>query len=172
MACFIIALVFGILPAKVKGCGQNPTFMGLANAFSGGLFLAISLYHILPDVVEEYDTWKTENEFNSKLPLPYMLCFFGYVFILLIDRVMFDSHTLFGDDHGHGHGHGDSHGQTQEHTHILKSSNINDDVSIVESERHGEHSQLGNDPAGQKLISNLKKSMSTNLDGSVKRSFI
>ena len=54
---FAISLVFGILPAKVKKCGRNPKFMSIANAFSGGLFLAIALVHILPDVVREYGEW-------------------------------------------------------------------------------------------------------------------
>ena len=51
---FAIALGFGVLPAKVKSCGRNPKFMSMANSFSGGLFLAIALIHILPDVIKEY----------------------------------------------------------------------------------------------------------------------
>lgn len=54
---FAIALFFGVLPAKVKSCGRNPKFMSMANAFSGGLFLAIALVHILPDVVKDYGKW-------------------------------------------------------------------------------------------------------------------
>jgi zinc transporter 1/2/3 len=54
-AIFIIAFVSGILPAKIKGCGTNKTFMGLANSFSGGLFLAIALVHVLPEVTDEYN---------------------------------------------------------------------------------------------------------------------
>ena len=47
----------GVIPAKVERCKQSPTFLGLANAFSGGLFLAIALIHILPEVVNEYNEW-------------------------------------------------------------------------------------------------------------------
>ncbi len=54
---FCVALGFGVLPAKVKKCGRNPTFMSMANSFSGGLFLAIALVHILPDVVKEWAEW-------------------------------------------------------------------------------------------------------------------
>jgi solute carrier family 39 (zinc transporter), member 1/2/3 len=60
---FLVALGFGILPAKVKSCGRNPKFMSMANSFSGGLFLAIALVHILPDVVKDW------NKYNEK-PLP------------------------------------------------------------------------------------------------------
>ena len=92
--------------------------MSLANSFSGGLFLAIALVHILPDVVGDYAEWvekrkvKLETpllgeEEKRPFPLPFVLVFAGYAFILLVDKVMFDSHSLF--DHGHGHGHGHGH---------------------------------------------------------------
>jgi zinc transporter 1/2/3 len=50
-----IAFISGMLPVKIEGCGKNKTFMGLANAFSGGLFLAIALVHVLPEVTEAYN---------------------------------------------------------------------------------------------------------------------
>lgn len=42
---------------------------------------------------------------KAPFPLPYILVFAGYTFILIIDRVMFDSHALFehGDEESHGH---------------------------------------------------------------------
>ncbi len=58
---FCVALGFGVLPAKVKRCGQNPKFMSMANAFSGGLFLAIALIHILPDIVKDWDEYNKEK---------------------------------------------------------------------------------------------------------------
>jgi zinc transporter 1/2/3 len=58
---FLIAFISGLLPAKIKGCGKNPVFMGLANAFSGGLFLAIALVHILPEVTQEYNEYIEEG---------------------------------------------------------------------------------------------------------------
>jgi hypothetical protein len=43
---------------------------------------------------------------KAPFPLPFVLVFAGYSFILIIDRVMFDSHALFEHgDEGHGHGH-------------------------------------------------------------------
>ena len=129
---FAIALGFGILPAKVKSCGRNPKFMSVANSFSGGLFLAIALIHILPDVIKDYEEYlhpepptvvtytksgrpKLGHGEGSDFPLPFMLVFCGYTFILLVDKVMFDSHALFGGhDHGHGHGHGEEEGHNHE----------------------------------------------------------
>ena len=47
---FILTIVAGMLPVKVKACKESQTFLGLANAFSGGLFLSIALFHVLPEV--------------------------------------------------------------------------------------------------------------------------
>jgi zinc transporter ZupT len=127
---FGIALGFGILPAKVKSCGRNPRFMSMANSFSGGLFLAIALIHILPDVINDYHNHlhpepepvtyitnksgrRLREEPKADFPLPFMLVFCGYTFILLVDKVMFDSHALFGG-HDHGNGHGE---EKEEHGH-------------------------------------------------------
>lgn len=49
---FAIGLGSGVLPAKVPRCGKNKKFMSMANAFSGGLFLAIALVHVLPEVTD------------------------------------------------------------------------------------------------------------------------
>lgn len=178
-AAFAIAMFFGILPAKVKACKESPKFLGLANAFSGGLFLAIALIHLLPEAAEHYNEWYEHNHSHDDpddphdhlqhgdghghdhdhppVPLPYILVFLGYVLILLIDKVMFDSHALF-DDHGHshihhhhGHGHGHSHGH--------------------------KHEKLTTDPAARKLMASIKKSMikaeeDIKAGGSIKKSMI
>ena len=111
--CFIVVVFFltiiaGILPVYVKACKESPTFLGLANAFSGGLFLAIGLFHILPEVSDQYiEYYEGLNEGQEpKFPLPFMLAFAGYTVVLMVDKVMFDSHSLFEGEHGHGHGHG------------------------------------------------------------------
>ena len=54
----------------------------------------------------------THSGGKPPFPLPFVLVFAGYSFILIIDRVMFDSHALF--EHGHdeekgGHAHKDEH---------------------------------------------------------------
>jgi len=102
---FAIAVVFGVLPVKVKACKESPRFLGIANAFSGGLFLSIALIHILPEAAEKFEAWWVANNDGQAppVPLPYILVFCGYTFILLVDKVMFDSHALFDDGHGHGH---------------------------------------------------------------------
>lgn len=134
-AVFLISFVSGVLPLKIKGCGSNnPLFMSVANAFSGGLFLAIALIHILPEVAMEYEHYVEDHHESAAIhtlirtgqvslmarngseiwnpssnkgvislhghgeshpfPLPYVLAFAGYALILLIDKVLFDSHEL------------------------------------------------------------------------------
>ena len=49
------------------------------------------------------------------MPIPFFLLVCGYSFILIIDKVLFDTHAILGhdgDDHGHGEAedHGHNHG--------------------------------------------------------------
>ena len=61
--------------------------------------------HIMPEAVEDYSELHEEDESNGVkvFPLPYLIFFCGYTLILVIDRVLFDSHALFEDDHHGGH---------------------------------------------------------------------
>jgi len=98
---FLLAMVAGNLPARTRRCRESPTFLGIANSFSGGVFLAIAFIHILPEAVRDYGIEE------GKFPLPFLLVFVGYAFILTIDKVLFDTHAAFGhddeydDDHKH-----------------------------------------------------------------------
>jgi zinc transporter 1/2/3 len=109
---FFIALGAGLVPIKVKACARNVEVLGIANAFAGGVFLSIALMHILPEAVETYEhylnpdhdhyfKWKSgvPNHGDAAFPVPYFLVFCGYVLILLVDKVLFDTHSLV--DHGH-----------------------------------------------------------------------
>ena len=58
--------------------------------------------HIMPEQVENYDKIPRDPD-TRVFPLPYLIFFLGYTFILVIDRVLFDSHALFDDDDHHGH---------------------------------------------------------------------
>ena len=51
---FIEAFFMGILPVKVKRCRNSLTALGIANAFAGGVFIAIALLHIMPEQVEAW----------------------------------------------------------------------------------------------------------------------
>lgn len=80
-------------------------WLGLANAFSGGIFLGIALFHLLPESCERFEAAITEGLW-AKLPNAYFLAFMSYSLILFVEKVAFDSHSLIQHDHGDGHGHG------------------------------------------------------------------
>mmetsp|Transcript_22728 Transcript_22728/g.16097 ORF Transcript_22728/g.16097 Transcript_22728/m.16097 type:complete len:131 (-) Transcript_22728:280-672(-) len=92
---FLEALLSGLFPSLNRNCRESPKCLGIANAFSGGVFIAIAFVHILPESAEGYADLKGDDAF----PLPYLLFFCGYSLILLLDKVMFDTHALFDEAH-------------------------------------------------------------------------
>ncbi len=51
---FLVTLVFGLLPYKWNFLRKFTLFMGLLNAFSGGMFLSMGVVHILPEAIATY----------------------------------------------------------------------------------------------------------------------
>ena len=49
VAAFLEAIIMGIIPVKSKSFRESPKVLGIANAFSGGVFIAIALMHIMPE---------------------------------------------------------------------------------------------------------------------------
>jgi zinc transporter ZupT len=97
---FFEALLSGYFPTWSKTCRESPKILGIANSFAAGVFIAIALVHILP---EEADIWAGLHPPEADpFPLPYFLMFCGYCLILVIDKVMFDTHALFDNDDEHG----------------------------------------------------------------------
>jgi len=50
ISIFLINLIFGLVPLFCKKCILNSSFIGIANAFSGGIFLSTGLFHLIPEV--------------------------------------------------------------------------------------------------------------------------
>ena len=46
---FLEGFISGMIPTWSKSCRESPKILGIANAFAGGVFLAIALMHILPE---------------------------------------------------------------------------------------------------------------------------
>ena len=46
---FFEAFFMGLLPVYSKRFTENPRCLGIANSFSAGIFIAISLMHIMPE---------------------------------------------------------------------------------------------------------------------------
>jgi hypothetical protein len=87
-------------------CRKSTKILGLANAFSGGLFMGIALFHLLPESVENFNIYFSKDGENSRwknLPCASFLAFISYSLILLVEKVAFDSHSLTEHDHGDHH---------------------------------------------------------------------
>ena len=101
---FFEAFLAGNAPTWSERCRKSPKFLGIANSFAGGVFLAIACMHILPENIE---SWAKITGRPDSFPLPNLLIFGGYIIILLLDKVLFDSSALFRQDQdskiGHTH---------------------------------------------------------------------
>ena len=115
--CFIVfvffeALIGGMIPTFWTSCRESPLILGIANSFACGLFLAISLIHITPECSEDWaeldiNTHEMpqypglDRQPNDKIfPLPPVMVFVGYTIILMMDKVLFDSKSLFVENKG------------------------------------------------------------------------
>jgi len=77
---------------------ENKLAMGLANAFSGGVFLSLAFGHLIPECVHGFEGM---NE-----ALPYMIVLGGYLLIFFVEKVAFDAHGLMHDCGATHHTHG------------------------------------------------------------------
>ena len=90
----LMAQGFGVMPYFIVKCRTSTKFLSISNAFAGGLFLGIGLFHVLPE----------SNEMLEKslkdVPLAFFCAFLSYALILFVEKVTFNSHSLL---HGHDH---------------------------------------------------------------------
>ena len=63
------AIIMGLIPIKSKKCKESPMVLGIANAFAGGVFIAISLMHMMPEQVESYTEFMEERHHHD----PYLI---------------------------------------------------------------------------------------------------
>jgi zinc transporter ZupT len=87
-----------LIPLQQKGFSQNAKALSIASCFSGGVFLALSMTHLLPESVEHV------AEMNLPAKSPFLACLFGYFLILFVEKVAFDSHGMLHEVVGHAHG--------------------------------------------------------------------
>mmetsp|Transcript_5758 Transcript_5758/g.10278 ORF Transcript_5758/g.10278 Transcript_5758/m.10278 type:complete len:163 (-) Transcript_5758:556-1044(-) len=83
---------------------NNNHWNSLANAFAGGVFLAIGLMHLLPEASENF-----KEVYGSSFPYSSLLAIASFTFVMYIEKVAFDSHQLMS--------HGDKHQDLGNHHH-------------------------------------------------------
>eukprot|EP00921_Rhytidocystis_pertsovi_P014707 GHVQ01023688.1.p2 GENE.GHVQ01023688.1~~GHVQ01023688.1.p2 ORF type:complete len:350 (+),score=37.25 GHVQ01023688.1:379-1428(+) len=90
---FSIGLAGALIPVYLKR--RNLTgVMNMANAFAGGAFLALGIFHILPEAVGDLAASglviRVKDEvYNSA----YLFVFIGYIIVLFCENVLFDPAT-------------------------------------------------------------------------------
>lgn len=97
---FLISLL-GILPLRIPAITKSEARLSYLNCFSAGMFMAIALIHMLPESVEDYEKWVTEENIIRPFPLPFCCVFIGYIIVLCVDRVIM--HNIMEKYHGHHH---------------------------------------------------------------------
>ena len=108
---WLCMVFFGLLPLRVRHFKSNKTLLALSNCFSGGLFIAIGLIHILPEAHENLEGRNEkpkEGEDAYVFPLSYVLCLGTFSFILLVDKVIFNNEDI-------------AHNETHKHIDLNKS---------------------------------------------------
>ena len=81
---FAISLTFALIPLKLSYFKSNLKIIGIANAFSAGIFLSVALVHLLPESTEKF------NEITgSNFPFSFFITILGYSLILFIEKILF-----------------------------------------------------------------------------------
>ena len=93
-----IAIGFGIMPYFIQSCRKNNKFLGLSNSFSGGIFLGMGLFHILPESAEMLEKL-------CDAPIAYFCSFGAYAIILFVEKIAINSHSLVHAAHDHCYDH-------------------------------------------------------------------
>ena len=95
ISMLLMGFFFGIMPYCIKSCRNSIKFLNISNAFSGGLFLGIGLFHVLPEGNEKIkEKW-------PDLPWAYFIAFLSYALILFVEKVLMDSHDLLNNHFNH-----------------------------------------------------------------------
>ena len=85
--CMMLCVGLGIIPKLWGKCSDNEEILSMLNCFSAGIFMAMSLVHMMPEAAEVYQGWALCEKIEIPFPLPYVMYFVGYFLILSIDRV-------------------------------------------------------------------------------------
>ena len=94
LVCMFLCIGFGVIPKVWGKCRDSENTLSLLNCFSAGLFLGMSLIHMMPEGAEIYGAWAIEEGIERPFPLPYVMYFIGYLLILAIDRVFARAYHL------------------------------------------------------------------------------
>lgn len=81
-----INVFFWLVPLRSPKMTENKVALGLANAFSGGVFLSLAFGHLIPECIHGFDSNALGEAF------PFLLVLSGYLLIFFVEKVAFDAH--------------------------------------------------------------------------------
>jgi zinc transporter ZupT len=128
-----------------KTSRKSTRLLGFINAFSGGIFLGIGLFQLLPEsreLIEEHVKTSLPENWQG-MPWAFFITFGAYSFMLLVEKIMFSTQSIIPlisaqDGHGaHGHAHGDHHehkDEESEHIHADSETSSDQEDSDEEEE--------------------------------------
>ena len=91
----VITFGFGLLPLYFSKFRQGYIILNYANPFSGGIFIGIGLFHLLPDASYNFEQYYRTPEGSSSFfygfPMSYFIAFLSYSFILYLEKVAFST---------------------------------------------------------------------------------
>mmetsp|Transcript_39343 Transcript_39343/g.113883 ORF Transcript_39343/g.113883 Transcript_39343/m.113883 type:complete len:701 (-) Transcript_39343:65-2167(-) len=78
---------------------SNPECFGMVNVLAGGMFIAMGMFHILPETIDHAPSSMKTMFTTSETSLSVMMwCVFGFLVVLLFDRVVSSSPGCGGND--------------------------------------------------------------------------
>jgi zinc transporter ZupT len=83
-----INLFCWIVPLHYEGVTGNKKILSIASCYSGGIFLALSITHLLPHAAEEMESVGEDPKGKYGA---YMCALMGYLLVLYIDKVAFNN---------------------------------------------------------------------------------
>ncbi|EAR98829.1 metal cation transporter, ZIP family protein (macronuclear) [Tetrahymena thermophila SB210] len=92
---FLIIVIMGNLPLRVKSFRENKKILSIFSAFSGGLFISIGLIHILPEAGEDFEKYYNSVE---HFPFQMFIAVISISFLLFIEKIIGEQFT-----HHHHH---------------------------------------------------------------------
>lgn len=91
---FIMIMVVGSLPIRLKSFKTNPLLLSLTRAFSGGLFLGVGVIHLLPEANEKFEAYAEEQgKTGEQFPFAFLILVLSFSLILFIEKIATDHHN-------------------------------------------------------------------------------
>ena len=84
VAIVLAGLIGGLIPSRIGVSDRSLRFLGLGNALSAGIFLGAGLLHMLADAMENLEAYSGDLDY----PYALLICGVGFLFVLLLDKVM------------------------------------------------------------------------------------